>query len=93
MKNNTWSPAIREDYEQGNSVKGDIFTALGTFLSLISTHEYVFVCFRVGLKIQGGVRQENDDGTETMVAEITRVTPGSVADNNGQLQAGKFVKQ
>ena len=52
-----------------------------------------FVSSHVGLKVQGGVRQENDDGTETMVAEITRVTPGSVADNSGQLQAGKFSKQ
>ncbi|CAF1648566.1 unnamed protein product, partial [Adineta ricciae] len=69
LKNNTWSPAIREDYEQGNMAIEDIFTALG-------------------LKVQGGVRQENDDGTETMVAEIIRVTPGSVADNSGQLQAG-----
>jgi hypothetical protein len=46
----------------------------------------------VGLKIQGGVRQENDDGSVAMVAEITKVTPGSIADNGGQLQVGMFSK-
>jgi len=46
----------------------------------------------VGLKIQGGIRQETDDGNVTMVAEITKVTPGSIADNGGQLQVGMFSK-
>jgi hypothetical protein len=44
----------------------------------------------VGLKIQGGIRQENDDGSVRMIAEITKVTPGSIADNCGQLQIGKL---
>ena len=42
----------------------------------------------LGLKIQGGIRQENDDGSVAMIAEITKVTPGSIADNCGQLQIG-----
>jgi hypothetical protein len=28
-----------------------------------------------------------------MIAEITKVTPGSIADNCGQLQIGKFSKK
>jgi hypothetical protein len=28
-----------------------------------------------------------------MIAEITKVTPGSIADNCGQLQIGKFEKK
>ncbi len=43
----------------------------------------------LGLKIQGGIRQENDDGSVQTIAEITKVTPGSIADNCGQLQIGK----
>ena len=39
------------------------------------------------MKIQGGIRQDN----ETMIAEITKVTPGSIADNCGQLQIGDQV--
>ncbi len=42
------------------------------------------------MKIQGGIRQENEDGSVTMIAEITKVTPGSIADNCGQLQIGKI---
>ncbi|CAF1082546.1 unnamed protein product [Adineta steineri] len=72
LKNNTWTSTIRDEFEQGKMIKGDIFSALG-------------------LKIQGGIRQENEDGTEMMVAEITKVTPGSIADNNGQLQIGDQV--
>ncbi|CAF1294736.1 unnamed protein product [Rotaria sp. Silwood1] len=72
LKNNTWTLAIRDEYEQGKLMKGDIFTALG-------------------LKIQGGICQENDDGSATMIAEITKVTPGSIADNCGQLQIGDQV--
>jgi regulating synaptic membrane exocytosis protein 2 len=45
----------------------------------------------LGLKIQGGIRQENDDGSVRMIAEITKVTPGSIADNCGQLQIGDQV--
>jgi hypothetical protein len=45
------------------------------------------------LKIQGGIRQENEDGSVTMIAEITKVTPGSIADNCGQLQIGRFLKK
>jgi len=45
------------------------------------------------LKIQGGIRQENEDGSMMMIAEITKVTPGSIADNCGQLQIGKFSKK
>lgn len=41
----------------------------------------------LGLKIQGGVRQDND----VLIAEITKVTPGSIADNCGQLQIGDQV--
>ena len=44
----------------------------------------------LGLKIQGGIRQENDDGNVQMITEIIKVTPGSIADNNGQLQIGKI---
>lgn len=47
-----------------------------------------FLC--VGLKIQGGICQENEDGNVSMIAEITKVTPGSIADNCGQLQIGMF---
>ena len=43
------------------------------------------------MKIQGGIRQENEDGSVTMIAEITKVTPGSIADNCGQLQIGKRI--
>jgi hypothetical protein len=68
-------------------IKGDIFTALG-----LSAHKKKklfsnFLCY-LGLKIQGGIRQENDDGSVIMIAEITKVTPGSIADNCGQLQIG-----
>lgn len=73
LKNHTWTPAIRDQYEQGKSgIKGDIFTALG-------------------LKIQGGIEQGNDDGSITLIAEITKVTPGSIADSIGQLQIGKKI--
>ncbi len=41
------------------------------------------------MKIQGGIRQETEDGSVRMIAEITKVTPGSIADNGGQLQIGK----
>lgn len=71
LKNHTWTPAIRDGYEQGKSgIKNDIFSALG-------------------LKIQGGIQQENDDGSITLIAEISKVTPGSIADSIGQLQIGK----
>jgi len=46
----------------------------------------------LGLKIQGGIRQETEDESITMIAEITKVTPGSIADNCGQLQIGRFLK-
>ena len=39
----------------------------------------------LGLKIQGGIRHDNED-----VAEITKVIPGSVADTYGQLRVGMF---
>ena len=64
LKNHTWTPTIRDAYEQGKS--GDIFSALG-------------------LKIQGGI----EDGSMNLIAEITKVTPGSIADSIGQLQIGK----
>lgn len=71
LKNHTWTPTIRDAYEQGkNGMKGDIFSALG-------------------LKIQGGIEQEIDDGSINLIAEITKVTPGSIADSIGQLQIGK----
>ena len=41
------------------------------------------------MKIQGGIHYENDDGIITSIAEIIKVTPGSIADNCGQLQIGK----
>jgi hypothetical protein len=37
----------------------------------------------LGLKIQGGVRYENET-----IAEITKVIPGSIADTYGQLRVG-----
>ena len=42
-----------------------------------------------GLKIQGGICQENEDGSTTITPEISQVTPGSVADHCGQLQIGR----
>ncbi|CAF0926023.1 unnamed protein product [Rotaria sordida] len=45
----------------------------------------------LGLKIQGGICQENEDGTITMISEIIKITPGSIADNCGQLQIGDQV--
>ncbi|UJR09234.1 hypothetical protein I4U23_013480 [Adineta vaga] len=45
----------------------------------------------LGLKIQGGIHKEMEDGSEMTVAEITKVTPGSIADNSGQLQTGDQV--
>ncbi len=29
LKNNTWTSTIRDEYEQGKMIKGDIFSALG----------------------------------------------------------------
>ena len=43
----------------------------------------------LGLKIQVGICQENDDGSTTNMPEISQVTPGSVADHCGQLQIGR----
>jgi hypothetical protein len=37
----------------------------------------------LGLKIQGGIRYENED-----IAQITKVIPGSIADTYGQLRVG-----
>lgn len=39
----------------------------------------------LGLKLQSGVRYENE-----YITEITKVIRGSIADNYGQLQVGKF---
>ena len=43
----------------------------------------------LGLKIQVGICQENDDGSTTNMPEISQVTSGSVADHCGQLQIGR----
>lgn len=92
LKNNTWTPAAREEHEQGHMIKGDIFTALGTFdRAEHQCRDRDRLSLLAGLKIQGGVRRPNDDdGGESMVAEITKVTSGSIADNSGQLQIGTF---
>jgi hypothetical protein len=37
----------------------------------------------LGLKIQGGVRYEDE-----FIAEVTKVIPGSIADTYGQLRIG-----
>jgi hypothetical protein len=73
-------------------IKGDIFTALGLSTYIKKKRNKQFFC-NLGLKIQGGIRQENEDGSMMMIAEITKVTPGSIADNCGQLQIGKFSKK
>lgn len=30
LKNHTWTSTLRDDYEQGRAIKGDIFSALGS---------------------------------------------------------------
>jgi hypothetical protein len=72
--------------------KGDVFTAPGA-LRAVRGGSFHRVLLCTGLKIQGGIHRENEDRSEVMVAEITKVTPGSIADNSGQLQIGTFLSK